>query len=232
MLKWAVELGQFEISYEPRVAIKGQALADFIQEATHEERDQRTWTLFIDGSATTGGSGAGVFIKKPETEELEFAIKLDFKASNNEAEYEAMIRGLELAGQLGAQNLQIFSDLQLVVHQVREEFEARDERMIHYAGKVRSLMSTFVYCELSQIPSEENQRADFLARVGSSAIGGGNRKIELILGGRNKATPEVMNIQKENNWEPGSSNVLVGLNSPVKRIKPLWRQGPSISSWT
>lgn len=56
------------------------------------------------------GSGAGVFIKNPEGEELEFAIKLDFKASNNESEYEAMIRGLEIAAQLGAQNLQIFSE--------------------------------------------------------------------------------------------------------------------------
>lgn len=95
-----------------------------------------TWVLFVDGSATTRGSGAGVFIKNPEGEELEFAIKLDFKPSNNEAEYEAIIRGLEIAGQLGAQSLQIFSDSQLVVHQVWEEFETRDERMAHYAGRV------------------------------------------------------------------------------------------------
>lgn len=56
MMKWAVELGQFEISYEPRVAIKGQALVNFIQEATHENRDQRTWMLFVDGSVTIEGA--------------------------------------------------------------------------------------------------------------------------------------------------------------------------------
>lgn len=165
MMKWAVELGQFEISYEPKVAIKGQALADFIQEATHEGEDQRAWMLFVDGSATIRGSGAGVFIKNPEGEELEYAIRLDFKASNNEAEYEAVIHGLKIAARLGARSLQVFSDSQLVVHQVHDEFETRDDRVIQYVERVRDLLASFACCELKQIPREENQRADFLARI-------------------------------------------------------------------
>lgn len=67
-----------------------------------------------------------------------------------------MIRGLEIAAQLGAQNLQIFSESQLVVQQVREEFETRDERMIRYAERVRNLISSFAHCELTQIPREKN----------------------------------------------------------------------------
>lgn len=115
MMKWAVELGQYEIEYEPRAAIKGQALADFIQESTHEGLDERAWSMYVDGSSTIGGSGAGVLIVNPEGGEIEYAIKLDFRASNNEAEYEALMHGLELAREMGIHNLQVFLDSRLVV---------------------------------------------------------------------------------------------------------------------
>lgn len=127
------------------MAIKGHALADFIQEATYEGWDQRPWALFVDGSAIMRDSGAIMFIRNPEGNELEFAIKLDFKASNNEAEYEALIRGLETASQLGGRDLRAFSDSQLVVQQFREKFEAQEEKMAQYVRKVQTLMSSFAF---------------------------------------------------------------------------------------
>lgn len=211
MMKWAVELGQFEISYEPRLAAKGQALADFIQEATYEGEDQGLWNIFVDGSATMGGSGAGIFVVTPEGEELEYAVKLDFRASNNEAEYEALLKGLNIASSLGARNVHIFSDSQLVVQQVREEFATKDERMIQYVRKIRDLMSVFNKCVLSQIPREENGKADFLARIGSSAIGRQNRKIELIFAGKNVITTEVMTAQTKEDWRTGIIQCLKGI---------------------
>lgn len=173
--------------------------------------------LFVDGSATIGGSGAGVFIKNPEGEELEYAIRFDFKASNNDAEYEAMIHGLQIAARLGARSLQVFSDSQLVVHQVPAEFETRDDRMMQYVGRVRDLLTSFTYCELKQIPREENQQADFLARIGSSANGGGSRKMELILAGTRDIPPEVMNAQTENDWRSGIARCLRGILLSSKR---------------
>lgn len=78
-------------------------------------------------------------------------------------------------------------------------------------------MSTFAYCELNQIPRDKNQRADFLARVGSSAIGGGNRKIELILGGRHKTAEDVMNIQAKSDWRTDIQRCLGGVKLTSKK---------------
>ncbi|XP_012846942.1 PREDICTED: uncharacterized protein LOC105966912 [Erythranthe guttata] len=180
MVKWAVEMGQFDISYEPRIAIKGQALADFLQETTRPE-EQGVWKVFVDGSANASGSGVGVFLAEAG-EELEYAIRLPFKASNNEAEYEAVIHGMKLVSSAGGRRLNIFLDSQLVVQQVKGEFEIKNERMMAYCEMVRSMMSEFDFCELAQIPREENQHADFLAKVGSMAVGYESRKIQLLVG--------------------------------------------------
>ncbi|XP_012836532.1 PREDICTED: uncharacterized protein LOC105957150 [Erythranthe guttata] len=180
MVKWAVEMGQFDISYEPWIAIKGQALADFLQETTRPE-EQGIWRVFVDGSANASGSGVGVLLAEAG-EELEYAIKLPFKASNNEAEYEAVIHGMKLVSSAGGRKLNIFSDSQLVVQQVKGEFEIKNERMMAYCEIVRSMMSEFDFCELAQIPREENQHADFLAKVGSMAVGYESRKIQLLVG--------------------------------------------------
>ncbi|KAL0405923.1 UNVERIFIED_CONTAM: hypothetical protein Slati_3906200 [Sesamum latifolium] len=88
LVKWAVELSEYDISYMPRTTIKAQALADFVSEMAKmsikdASQDQR-WLLHVDGSSTTQGSGAGIVITMPQGEDLEFAIKFGFKASNNE----------------------------------------------------------------------------------------------------------------------------------------------------
>lgn len=145
--------------------------------------------MYVDGSSTLGGSGAEVLIINLEGDELEYAIKLDFKASNNEPEYEALVCGLELAGEKGINNLS-----RLVVHQVCEKFEARDERMIKYVQEAKRRMSTFHVCHIVQVPREENEKADFLARMGSSALKGQNRKINRIYTKRKGPTEELAAI--------------------------------------
>ncbi|KAL0420496.1 UNVERIFIED_CONTAM: hypothetical protein Slati_3072500 [Sesamum latifolium] len=92
LVKWAVELSEYDISYLPKTTINAQALADFVSEMAEKtikdaSQDQK-WLLHIDGSSTAQGSGAGIIITTPQGEDLEFAIKFDFKASNNEAEEE------------------------------------------------------------------------------------------------------------------------------------------------
>ncbi|RVW72259.1 hypothetical protein CK203_054943 [Vitis vinifera] len=71
----------------------------------------------------------------PNREHLEQAIRLGFSASNNEAEYEAILSGLDLALALSVSKLRIFSDSQLVVKHVQEEYEAKDARMARYLAK-------------------------------------------------------------------------------------------------
>lgn len=126
--KWSVELGQFDIQFQPRTAIKGQILADFIVEFTGKELSDKpqpirkkknqatteTWKLFVDGASNSKGAGIGIVIITPENTILEQGIRLEFRASNNEAEYEALIGGLQKAQTLGAKHLQVFGDSQLV----------------------------------------------------------------------------------------------------------------------
>lgn len=101
MVKCAVEMKQFDIIYEPQTSVKAQALADFIQENTHVVED-RVWELDVDGSATRQGKGVGTILISSIKEELDFAVRFHFWASNNEDEYEALLQGLRLAEQAEA----------------------------------------------------------------------------------------------------------------------------------
>ncbi|KAL0355824.1 UNVERIFIED_CONTAM: hypothetical protein Sradi_4029300 [Sesamum radiatum] len=140
MVKWAVELSEFGIEFRPRPAIKAQVLADFVVELAEDEASisTPTWSLYVDGSSTSIGSGAGVVLESPQGDKLEYAIKLEYPSSNNEAEYEALLAGGELALAAGAKKIVIYSDSQLVVNQVRGSYEARDEKMAQYFVKAKT----------------------------------------------------------------------------------------------
>ena len=88
-----------------------------------------TWKIQMDGSATRKVGGAGVVLISPEKEKLKYAIILQFLATNNEAEYKALLTGLSLAKALGAKNLIVQADSQLIIGQVKGDYEAKEERM-------------------------------------------------------------------------------------------------------
>ncbi|GAA0156632.1 hypothetical protein LIER_14081 [Lithospermum erythrorhizon] len=114
---WAIELSEFDISYVPRASIKAQALADFIVECTARPpqrirglKESRlepmpAWTVYVDGAKNSKGSGAGLLIRGPNGIEMEYVIRLSFKATNYEAEYEALVAGLELVQSLGVRQI-------------------------------------------------------------------------------------------------------------------------------
>ncbi|GFZ03434.1 hypothetical protein Acr_16g0000580 [Actinidia rufa] len=188
LLKWSIELSEFHIEYRPMVAIKAQALADFIVKSTHEgtpqpetihpeneiskepttEKDLAHWILFVDGSSNQHGCGAGLIIRTPSGEQIEYAIRMGFKATNNEVEYEALLTGLRIAVELGAQSLEIFSDSQLVVNQVQGDYLAKDARMMAYLGKVKAASAKIKEFKIHQIPREDNKKADALANLAST----------------------------------------------------------------
>ena len=97
-------------------------------------------------------------------------MKLDFPATNNEAEYEALVAGLGLAGTLRVKNLKVHGDSKLVISQVKGEFEARDDTMAKYVRLVRVVMTQFNECHVEHIPREENAKADALSKFASSEI--------------------------------------------------------------
>ena len=104
-MKWAIELSEFDIRYKPKTTIKGKILADFVMEFTSAELTEATqmtpdlpiWRLSVDGAANAQGSGASLILTSSEGIDIEYALRFGFRASNNEAEYEAVIAGLNLA---------------------------------------------------------------------------------------------------------------------------------------
>jgi ribonuclease HI len=167
-----MELGQFDIEFHPRTAIKGQVLADFLVEfcnipEAEELPKESTWVVFVDGSSTQGRSGVGVLLRNPEGQEFGFAVKLDFVTTNNEAEYEAVIAGLALSREMGATNVKIRSDSQVVVGQVQGQFEAQEDRMARYLEEVCRFQSYFERFVITKIPREENIRADEFSKIAS-----------------------------------------------------------------
>ena len=98
-----------------RTTIKSQALADFIAEWTKvqaptPEISHEYWTLYFDGSVMGPGEGAGVVLVSPEGGKFQYAVRLHFLASNNVAQYEALISGLRIAIDIGATRLYVYSD--------------------------------------------------------------------------------------------------------------------------
>ncbi|CAL8132253.1 unnamed protein product [Prunus armeniaca] len=206
LVKWAIELGEFDIHYKPRQAAKGQAVADFISEFTEPhtlaspqiaitptptsnqvhvasngslDLTQPLWTLYVDGSSNAQGCGAGLVLISPDKVALEYALRFKFHASNNEAEYEALLAGLRLAKEMGAKQIQIFSDSQLVVHQVNQDFTAKDISMTAYLQHTRHLLTTFNAYLIGQVPRSENSHADALARLASAMEQGIGRNIHI-----------------------------------------------------
>nr|GEU55627.1 hypothetical protein [Tanacetum cinerariifolium] len=101
MQKWSIELGEYDIQYKPQTSVKGKILADFIVERSKkdslvttmevEEELSELWTLFTDGSSCVDGSGAGLILTSPEGTKFTYVMRFRFDATNNEAEYEALI---------------------------------------------------------------------------------------------------------------------------------------------
>nr|KYP72349.1 Retrovirus-related Pol polyprotein from transposon 17.6 [Cajanus cajan] len=103
MMAWSIELSQFDITFKPRGPIKAQCLADFINELHPQGQfEEPWWTLHVDGSSNSQGSGAGVILEGPRGITLEQSLRFRFKASNNQAEYKALLAGLRLVEDMGA----------------------------------------------------------------------------------------------------------------------------------
>ncbi|GKB87926.1 reverse transcriptase domain-containing protein [Tanacetum coccineum] len=156
LAKYVVELGAYNITLEPRNAVKGQVLADFITEMpdgespekyfrtpkiTPERDETEEWTLFTDGASSSKGSRAGLVMIGPSGVEHTYALRLTFDSTNNEAEYEALLAGLRIAKRMNIQRL-----------------EAKE-----YIACFKSL-------SIKNIPRNQNQKVDVLSKLASVAF--------------------------------------------------------------
>ena len=108
MTWWVIELSEYGISYKPRLAKKGQVLADFLAEVTQPETSSANsnwWILYVDKASRKIGASICLQLKSPGGDKIKQAIRLGFNASNNESEYEAILVGIELAAALSIDKL-------------------------------------------------------------------------------------------------------------------------------
>ena len=173
LMKWVIELSEFDIIYESKTAIKGQVLADFVMEFTLTKPTESTqtttylpiWRLSVGGAANAQGSGAGLILTSPEGIDIKYALRFGFQASNNEAEYEVIIAGLNLVHSMEVDQLEVCSDSQLVVRQIEDTYEAKGEKMILYLKQIWELLKKFTLVQVRHIPRAENSRANTLAKL-------------------------------------------------------------------
>ncbi|KAJ9556549.1 hypothetical protein OSB04_011163 [Centaurea solstitialis] len=179
LAKWSIYLSGFDIEFKPKTAIKSQVLADFVAEfspglepTTCDEivmiSDNKPWILYVDGSSNVRGCGLGIVLKSSQGGNIVYSIRCEFKATNNEAEYEALIAGLDIALRLGAKQLHVRSDSLLVVNQVNGDFQAKDSKMMSYLKAVKDRIARFEQILIEQIPRDLNMQADALANLGSA----------------------------------------------------------------
>lgn len=115
MVAWSIELSEFDLQYEPCSPMKTQFMPDFLEKFTGNVwPTPNWWNLYVDGASNEKGSRVGIILEGPNNVTLEQALKFNFKASNNQVEYEALIVGLKLAKEVGARKLRCYSDSQLV----------------------------------------------------------------------------------------------------------------------
>ena len=189
VVKWGTILGVFDIKYMPRTSIKGHVLADLVAEFAEcpEEMnvekhgiDEKSiglisaqcstpWEVYVDGVANQRESGMGLVLVSLKKVTIERSLRLSFLATNNEAEYEALLMGMVMVQKIGGKMMEVFSDSKLVVSQVRGELEARDQRMQEYLSQVRRIKTKFEFFDLSYIPRNGNTHADFLATLATSS---------------------------------------------------------------
>jgi hypothetical protein len=133
--KWVAELNEFSIDYVHRSSVQSQALADFIANwmpGAHEEetnKDAKAWTVFYDGSWGTFGAGAAVVLVAPSKVITCYVARLDFSCTNNIAEYEALLLGLQNLRAMGIRRAILKTDSQVISGHIDKSSKARDPKL-------------------------------------------------------------------------------------------------------
>jgi ribonuclease HI len=125
------------------------------------------WTMYFDGSLMKTGAGVGLLFISPLGKHVRYVLRLHFLASNNVAEYEALVNGLRIAVELGVRRLDARGDSQLVIDQVMKNSHCRDPKMEAYCDEVRRLEDKLYGLEINHIARLYNETADELAKIAS-----------------------------------------------------------------
>jgi ribonuclease HI len=183
--KWATELAEFELDFLLCYVVKCQVLADFMADWTppschlggpdDSEPEVKAlvftephWTLYFDGSSHKQWAKAGVLLITPTREQFKYMVHLNFKATNNMTEYEALIVGLSTALSLGILQLLVKGDSQLIIKQVKGECNCNDPQLDAYMLHAKKLKKDFKVLDLQHVPRANNVVTDDLSTKAST----------------------------------------------------------------
>ncbi|XP_060200582.1 uncharacterized protein LOC132628835 [Lycium barbarum] len=186
LTRWYLQFQQFEIVYISQKAVKGQVLADFL--ANHPIPDdwelsddlpdedamlmeiQPPWKIYFDGAAHCEGAGAGIVFVPSLGEVLPYFFTLTQHCSNNVAEYQALILGLEMAVNMKQLQLQNLGDSKLVINQVLGSYEVKKLELLPYRNYPQKLIGWLGEVTIQHVPRKENKKADALAALASALV--------------------------------------------------------------
>nr|GEV88116.1 reverse transcriptase domain-containing protein [Tanacetum cinerariifolium] len=138
-------------------------------ETPPKEKVPKPWTLFTNGSSCLEGSGAGLILTNPGGTKFTYALRFEFDASNNEAQYEALVAGLRIAKQMDVKNFVAKVDSYLAANQINGSYIAKEQNMIQYQEKTKALINSFKKFSIEQVPRSENKKADALSKIASTS---------------------------------------------------------------
>ncbi|XP_072067023.1 uncharacterized protein [Arachis hypogaea] len=132
------------------------------------QNTETNWSLHVDGASNKEGSGAGILLKEGDKVVAEQALQFCFNASNNQAEYEALLAGLKLAQELKIPRITVYCDSSLVVHQLKGEFQVKDPLLEKYWLITKGLISKFSKFDIIHVNREQNTRVDVLSKLATT----------------------------------------------------------------
>ncbi|GKU86461.1 hypothetical protein SLEP1_g981 [Rubroshorea leprosula] len=162
--KWILALSEFNLKYIPQRAVKGQALADFLADhpCLDVEADEEKGINFTETM-----SGAGVMIISPSGLKTQMSFQLDFNCTNNQAEYEALIIGLEMLVELKVSMVEVIGDSQLVLKQLSSEYKCTSLALAPYFALAVQLLEEFDDVSIRHVPRDQNYEANEMAQIAS-----------------------------------------------------------------
>jgi ribonuclease HI len=126
--------------------------------------------MYFDGSLNLEGAGAGILFISPQGDHLKYVLQIHYKASNNGAEYEALIHGLRISVSLVIKRLIAYGGSKVVIDQVNKACDVKKETMNPYCAKVRKLEDHFEGLEFHHVSHDNNVAADVLSKLGSKRV--------------------------------------------------------------
>ncbi|PKI61509.1 hypothetical protein CRG98_018093 [Punica granatum] len=184
--KWRCQLTEYDIEYVSRTSVKGQAIADHLAEfpidddtpinsdfpderilQVSDEEETLGWKMYFDGAVNYTGSGISAVLISPEGRHFPVAAKIDFPCTNNIAEYEACILGLQAAIDLKVKELKVFGDFMLTIFQTLKQWKTKDPKPVLYHEYLEELIENFEDISFTYTPRMKNQFAFALATLAS-----------------------------------------------------------------